>query len=206
MTERQRPTCRRAPSLSYSEAVRHAGRSGCGTPGSENRSGSSSTGILPARIIERRSAAPGRARALSSARPTSFSARQTSQSVRIRDSDGRHSSTREPPETARPRRIKGQPAPLTLTVKVPVAPEYFPVPPVTTPVSVRMNGKGGVGNLERSAHTVAEVDLKNKRSPVAVMRETATSSTSVNSVPAPATPPGTVQVCPSGANSLTSGQ
>ena len=94
-------------------------------------------------------------------------------------------------------------AALPLNVKVPVAPEYFPVPPVKIPVSVKTNGKGGVGNVEKSAHSVPEVDLRNKRSPVAVKRKTETSATSVNSVPAPAPPPGTVQVFPSGANSST---
>jgi hypothetical protein len=41
-------------------------------------------------------------------------------------------------------------APLTVPVKVPVAPKNAPVPPVTTPVSVLMNGKGGVENVEKS--------------------------------------------------------
>src|SRR6266851_1558971 len=58
-------------------------------------------------------------------------------------------------------------APSPVAVKVPVAPKYFPVPPVTTPVSVKMNGKGDV---EKSSHNVAEVPLVNKRSPVAVKR------------------------------------
>src|ERR1700693_2178330 len=107
------------------------------------------------------------------------------------------------PKLRAPVASKDKNAPWTLNVEVPVAPEYFPVPPVTIPVSVRMNGKEGVGNVDKSVHDVPEVDLRNKRSPVAVKRKTATSATSVNSVPAPAPPPGTVQVFPSGANSST---
>jgi hypothetical protein len=74
------------------------------------------------------------------------------------------------PKACTPDASRDKVAPLTLTVKVPVAPEYAPVPPVITPVSVAMNGKGGVGKVEKSSHSVPEVDLKNKRSPVAVKR------------------------------------
>jgi hypothetical protein len=56
------------------------------------------------------------------------------------------------PKTRAPVASRANVAPLKSNVKVPVAPRYFPVPPVTTPVSVmvEMNGKGGVGNVEKS--------------------------------------------------------
>jgi hypothetical protein len=77
----------------------------------------------------------------------------------------------EPAEKARPRRINGQRRSFA-PCEGPVAPENAPVPPVTTPISVKMNGKGGVGDVEKSSHSVAEVPLRNKRSPVAEKRET----------------------------------
>src|SRR6516225_1088827 len=84
-----------------------------------------------------------------------------------------------------------------LTVKLPVAPAYFPVPPVKTPEPLPTTGNGGVPE-DKSAHWVSEVAWVYSRSPLGSKRKTAASPTNLNSVPAFGTPPGSVQLCPSG--------
>jgi len=119
------------------------------------------------------------------------------------DSEGLHDTILEPAENARPRRISRQRRPFGRRCVGSSHSGIFPLPPVTTPISVSMNGKGGVGNVEKSSHNVDKLPLKNKRSPVAVKRETPSSPASLDSIPSFAGRPGTVQGFPSGANSRT---
>jgi hypothetical protein len=100
-------------------------------------------------------------------------------------------SSLEPAKTAHSRRIEGQQRSFDLTCEGSSRSGICTRVTSNNPCLGVDERERAVGNVEKSGHTVAVVASKNKRFPVAVKRVTATSPTSVNPVPAFATPPGT---------------